>query len=118
MEKELSNFEEELRNSPGEWQWHAARVISEIPPGYLATYGKIADIVNRRYGHHINATNVAWLRRKIYELLTHDTQVPLHRVAKKGDVDSLGDSETTKSYNDRLRVQDGSLKNTLWWEPY
>ena len=117
MEKELRSIEAELRNCPDEWQWHVACVIAEIPRGYIATYGTLAEIANRRYGHRINARNVAYLRRELYKRLTHDTQIPLHRVAKIGDVESHADSDTTKSYNDKLRGLEGSLYNPMWWEP-
>ncbi len=116
MEEELIGIEEFLRYPTNEWRWHVAQAIAEVPPGYLATYGAIAEVVNRRHGLNILARNVGWLRGKLYELLTHDTQVPLHRIAKAGDVDSLYDSETTKSYNDRLRIEEGSLENPRWWQ--
>lgn len=120
MEEELCDVEKELRDSPGEWQWHAAQVIAEIPSGRLATYGCIAQIANQRLGCNLNARNIAWLRRHLYGLLVlgHDTRVPLHRVAKVGDVESLADSEETRRYNDRLRGQEGSLSDPdPWWHP-
>ena len=120
MEEELFDFEEELRDSRGEWQWHAARIITEIPPGRLATYGCIAQIANQQLGRNLTPRNIAWLRRRLYEQLPlgHDTQVPLHRVAKVGDVESLADSKITKRYNDRLRGQEGSLNDPdPWWRP-
>jgi alkylated DNA nucleotide flippase Atl1 len=116
MEEELNSIEADLRNSPGEWQWHVAQMIATIPSGQLATYGAIAAAVNHIHGHSINARNVAWLRGKLYELLTHDTAVPLHRVAKAGDIESLYDSQETKSINDELRRREGSLHNPIWWE--
>lgn len=118
MKKELQRFEKQLRNSKNEWQWHVTQIIAEIPPGHLATYGFIAKIANQRFGHAIISRNVAWLRVHLYGLLTHDTQVPLHRVAKVGDVKSLADSDETKKYNDRLRGQEGSLENPIWWHPF
>lgn len=118
MEEELNEFEGELRDSPDEWQWHTARIITEIPLGRLATYGCIAEIANQRLGHNLKARNIAWLRRHLYGLLGHGTQVPLHRVAKVGDVESLADSTKTKRYNDRLRGQEGSLNDPdPWWRP-
>jgi len=115
MEEELNGIETELRNSPAEWQWHVAQMITIIPSGQIATYGTIAEAVNRRHGHRINARNVAWLRAKLYELLSHETAVPLHRVAKAGDVESLADSAETKEINDDLCGREGSLQNTVWW---
>ena len=118
IEEELNRVEKQLRNSKNEWQWHVTQIIAEIPPGHLATYGFIAKIANQRFGHAIISRNVAWLRVHLYGLLTHDTQIPLHRVAKVGDVESLADSDETKKYNDRLRGQEGSLKNPVWLYPW
>jgi len=115
MEEELNSIETDLRDSPGEWQWHVAQMITTILSGQLATYGAIADAVNRRHGLSINARNVAWLRGKLYELLSHETAVPLHRVAKVGDIESLHDSEETKGINDERRQREGSLQNPIWW---
>lgn len=118
MKRELQRFEKQLRNSKDEWQWHVTRIITEIPSGQLATYGCITEIANQCFGHTLIPRNVAWLRKHLYGLLSHDTQVPLHRVAKDGDVESLADSDKTKVYNDRLRRQEGSLENPVWWYPY
>ena len=115
MEEELKRIEEQLREK--EWRWHVTKLIAQIPPSCLATYGCIAAIANNRHGLKIIPRNVAWLRKHLYCLLTHDTQVPLHRVAKFGDVNSFADSVKTKSYNDKLRGQEGSLKNPCWLSP-
>ena len=115
--KELQRFEKQLRNSKNEWRWHVTQIITEIPSGHLATYGCITKIANQCFGHNLIPRNVAWLRGHLYKLLKHDTQVPLHRVAKAGDVESLADSDETKEYNDRLRGQEGSLENPVWWYP-
>ena len=113
--EELLPHEQELRSSPDEWQWHVAVFIAtRIPSGYLASYGSIARAVRSEHDLAIIARNVAWMRGRLYELLSHETTVPLHRVACKGDVGSLSDSPKTKSYNDRLRGEEGSLRNPLW----
>lgn len=117
MDEDLRNIEANLRDSKNEWQWHVAKAISVVPSGYLATYGAIAGAVNRQHGLSITARNVAWLRKHFYWLLSHDTRVPLHRIAKVGDINSIYDSETTKTYNDRLRGEEGSLENPRWWQP-
>ena len=116
MQEELRSIETYLRNSKNNWRWHTAQIISEVPTGNIATYGAIAEAVNRRHNLNISSRNVAWLRGKLYELLGHDTIVPLHRIAVAGDVNSKRDSETTKSYNDRLREKEGSLENPVWWQ--
>lgn len=117
MKRELQRFEKQLRNSKNEWRWHVTQIITEIPSGHLATYGCITKIANQCFGHTLIPRNIAWLRAHLYSLLTHNTHVPLHRVAKAGDVESLEDSDETKDYNDRLRGQEGSLENPVWWYP-
>ena len=112
MDEELRNIEEQLLEKP--WRWYVTQTIAQIPCGYLATYGYIATITNKQHNLNIIPRNVAWLRKHLYSLLTHDTQVPLHRVAKFDDVNSLADSIKTKNYNDRLRGQEGSLTNPFW----
>ena len=103
MEEQLHQIEELLREK--KWRWYVAKVISEIPSDYLATYGCIAEFVNQRHGLNISPRNVAWLRKYLYQLLTHETEVPLHRVAKIGDVNSLEDSKklnvTTTDFGNR-----------------
>ncbi len=113
MEEELKRIESQLREV--EWRWQVTLIISQIPSGYLATYGCIACIANRKHGLNIIARNVAWLRGYLYALLTHDTQLPLHRIAKVNDVDSTADSKETRCYNNRLRGQEGSLRNPRWY---
>ena len=112
MEEELNRIENQLRVE--EWRWQVTQIIAQIPSGYLVTYGRVAEIANQTYGLNIGARNVAWLRKHLYGLLTHNTQVPLHRIAKIGDVHSFADSKETKSLNDKLREQEGSLTNPLW----
>ena len=112
MEEELEQIEDQLRVE--EWRWQVTQIIAKIPSGYLVTYGRVAEMANQIYDLNINARNVAWLRNHLYELLTHHTQVPLHRIAKIGDVDSSADSDETKNFNDRLRGLEGSLANPLW----
>ncbi len=117
MEEELKNIELILRDSAGEWQWNVAQIITQIPHGYLVTYKALAEYANSLFGYCLIARNIAWLRRRLYELLTHETQIPLHRIAKVRDINSLADSEITKRYNDRLRAHEGSLQNPIWWNP-
>lgn len=117
MKEDLQGIEAQLRNSKEEWRWHVALIITQIPFGHLATYGCIGNVANQLFGHNLIPRNVAWLRNRLYEELTHDTPVPLHRLAKVGDVQSRADSKETKRCNDRLRGQEGSLANPIWWDP-
>ncbi len=114
MEEELKRIESQLRVNV--WCWQVTQVIAQIPSGYLVTYGRVAEIANKTYGLNIGARNVAWLRGHLYDLLTHNTQVPLHRIAVIGDVYSIADSKETKICNDILRGQEGLLENPLWLE--
>ena len=115
MMQDLQSIQSELQNSKGQWRWHAAQTISEILSGCLATYGRVAEITNQRHGLNIVPRNVGWLRGYLYFLRGHETAVPLHRIAKVGDVKSLADSPDTKKWNDQRRGQEGSLQNPLWW---
>lgn len=113
MEEELKRFENQLREV--DWRWQVTLIITQIPSGYLATYGCIACIANQKYGLKIIARNVVWLRKYLYALLMHDTQLPLHRIAKVNDDGSTADSEKTRGYNNRLRGLEGSLENPRWY---
>ncbi len=95
------------------WRRAAFREISRIPSGCLASYGRIAEMTNER-GYSINARNVAWLRERLYWVLGHETDVPLHRVAKKYDVDSIHDSEETRGINNVKRRAEGFFANPRW----
>ena len=95
------------------WRRHALDVIRQIPSGWLATYGRIAELVRQR-GYSVNARNIAWLRERLYGILGHDTDVSLHRIARVGDINSLADSEDTKELNDRLRREEGFFENQQW----
>ena len=77
--------------------------MSKVRRGQLASYGRVADLVNADHDLNIGARNVAWLRGVLYRRLGHDTDFPLHRIACKGDVNSLRDSPETKRFNDHLR---------------
>lgn len=105
----LQNIQQHL--SPWEWQVLQHMDDATIPPGSLITYGRLSEIAT---GSPRTARAVAQLRRKLYGLLGHDTELPLHRIAKQGDVHSLADSVTTKAENDRRRAAEGSLAHPKW----
>lgn len=111
---ELTEIKTELENSLNQWRWCAAIEINAIPPGHLATYGYIAKIVEARHGVRVRPRNIAWLRKRLYKIFTHDTEVPLHRIAKAGDVDSLADSEETQACNKQKREAEGSWDTPKW----
>jgi hypothetical protein len=113
----LQPLEAKLRASPGAWQWHAATRIAEIPYGQLINYKRFADWVNATCALRINASNVAWLRRYLYAALGRNTSLPLHRLAKAGDVHSRHDSADLKAHHDTRRAAEGILTAPVWWQP-
>ena len=104
---------EEFLGSSNTWRRDALDVIRRIPAGYLATYGRVADMV-REKGHSVGPRQIAWFRRRLYELLGHESNFPLHRIAKIGYVNSLSDSEETKQCNDTMRTEEGFFENPRW----
>lgn len=115
------HLEKELKRSKGEWELKVYQLINEetIPPGHLINYGRLAELTNEKYGTIINARNVANFRRKLYGYKRSGKYVipknlPLHRIAKKGDVKSEHDSDQTRQENNLLRGQEGSLMNPIW----
>ncbi len=103
-----------------EWEWNVAQIILEIPPGRLVTYGCLAKVAAQRHG---NCSTKAYraignLRMKLYGLLTHDTKVPLHRIATQGDLYSENDSNKTRRENKKRRTEERTpYDNTAWWCP-
>ena len=114
---ELVRLEPNLRASPQGWQWHVASLIASVPAGKLVTYGRLAQLANASYGLQVGASNVAWLRTHLQNLLGNTTAVPLHRLAKTGDPYSRRETPARKQLNDRLRAAEGSLADPVWWQP-
>jgi CHAD domain-containing protein/alkylated DNA nucleotide flippase Atl1 len=117
LPEELTRLEATLRASPQAWQWHVATLITRVPAGRLITYGHLADWANASCGLHVSASNVAWLRTRLQNLLGDGTAVPLHRLAKSGDPYSRRETPARKKLNDQLRASEGSLAHPLWWQP-
>ena len=110
--RELEAISEQLT----ETQWKLVQIILEIPSSRLATYGCLALIYYRRHDHQISAQMVARTRKKLHGLLTHDTRVPLHRIASEGDLYSKKDSPETQCYNTVLRNREGTYHgHDPWW---
>lgn len=114
---ELARLEDTLRASRQAWQWHVATLITRVPAGRLITYGHLAEWANASHGLRISASNVAWLRSHLQNLLGDSTAVPLHRLAKSGDPYSRRETPARKRLNDQLRASEGSLAHPLWWQP-
>lgn len=114
---ELIRLEDTLRASQQAWQWHVATLITRVPAGRLISYGRLAEWANASHGLRISASNVAWLRSHLQNLLGDSTAVPLHRLAKSGDPYSRQETPARKRLNDQLRASEGSLAHPLWWQP-
>ena len=114
---ELIRFEYNLRASPQAWQWHVAALFTRVPAGRLVTYGRLAQWANASYGLNVGASNVAWLRTHLENLLGDSTAVPLHRLAKSDDPYSRKETPARKQLNDQLRAAEGSLADPVWWQP-
>ena len=114
---DLVRLEDALRASPQAWQWHVATLITRVPSGRLITYGRLAEWANASYGLRVGASNVAWLRTHLQNLLGDNTAVPLHRLAKAGDLYSRRETAARKRLNEQLRASEGSLARPLWWQP-
>jgi len=111
---ELTEFLDEQ-----EWRWHAYTVVCDTQSGQLISYGRISEILYGTHGLAISPRTIGWFRERLYGICDHDeevllTEVPLHRVASRGDLFSLNDSEETREQNDRLRGIEGSLTNPQW----
>ena len=110
--KELATIQDQLT----ETQWNLAQIILEIPSGRIATYGCLAEIHERRHGQALVPVMVGKTRVRLYELLTHDTHVPLHRVATQDDLYSEQDSSYTRWCNMKLRHEEGTYDgHDPWW---
>ena len=110
----MNDLDAFLDETGSPWRRRAFEVICETPSGWLISYGRIAGILFERFGINVSPRNIGWLRNRLYSILTHETDVPLHRVATQWDVDSENDSDETKELNDELRGQEGSLTNPKW----
>lgn len=99
---------ERLLNAPA-WRRVVYELILRIPSGRLVSYGRLASLAEEETGSNPGARNVAWLRRELYGILGHDTDVPLHRIATAGDVASINDSVETRNENNLRRGAEGSL---------
>ena len=117
LPEELIRLEDTLRASQQAWQWHVATLITRVPAGRLITYGRLAEWANASHGLRMSASNVAWLRSHLQNLLGDSTAVPLHRLAKSGDPYSRRETPARKKLNDQLRASEGSLAHPLWWQP-
>lgn len=94
----------------------AISVIRRIPAGSLITYGNLARWMNSEYGTSLGPRNLATFRKQMYGLLGHDTEIPIHRIVKEGDIHSKKDHEVTQEINRVKRTEEGFFKRPVWIE--
>ncbi|MDX2470837.1 MAG: hypothetical protein QNL04_09725 [SAR324 cluster bacterium] len=99
--------------SKNDWHNNALQLIRKIPSGFLVSYGVLNEALVVCYGYGPGARQVARFRKKLYGELGHETDIPLHSIAKKDD-ESLADSEETREKNTKKREAEGFFKNPKW----
>ena len=114
-DEQVALVEAKLNGSPNDWQNKVFSLILKIPPGYLISYGHLAQWANREYGLNLRPRNTAWLRGKLYGILGHDTDVPIHRIATQGDAESTKDHPHTQAVNREKRTAEGTYPVPKWW---
>jgi alkylated DNA nucleotide flippase Atl1 len=96
-----------------------AVLIARIPYGKVASYGKIAEWAQSKYGYSGgNARVVANIRMKLYGILEHYTDYPLWRLATSSDEQASNDSVLTRIFGMERRVTEGSWNNPIWFDPF
>ena len=121
---QIALVQSRLAGSPSDWQLKVFSLINDvdIPPGHLISYGNLARWANHQFGLQLRPRNTAWLRGKIYHILTsesdhvlaHATDIPIHRVANEGDLKSTKDHEYTQKVNHEKRSAEGSRYYPVW----
>ena len=114
-DEQVALVEAKLKDSPNDWQNKVFSLILKIPSGYLISYGHLAHWANREYDLNINAQNTAWLRKRLYGILGHETDIPIHRIATQGDAESTKDHSYTQTVNREKRTAEGTYPVPKWW---
>ena len=114
-EEQLALVVSKLNGSPNDWQNKVFSLIQRIPSGYLVSYGHLAQWANRQYGLTLGPRNTAWLRGKLYGILGHDTDIPIHRIATQGDPNSTKDHPYTQTINREKRTAEGTYPTPTWY---
>ena len=104
-----------IRHKLTEWEWKVALAIFKIPPGRLITYRSLSILATGTDASRAAAN----LRQKLIRLLGVRTQVPLHRIAKKGDLGAKADwPEQKRGVILKRRKREGTPQDDgAWWYP-
>lgn len=112
--EQVALVESELADSPNDWQLKVFRLILNVPSGHLISYGNLAKWANQEFGLSLRPRNTAWLRAKIYGIVGHETDIPIHRIANEGDVNSTRDHPYTQEVNAQRRSAEGFFAKPRW----
>lgn len=113
-DEQIALLEVALRGSHDEWRLKVVGLIRQVPTGCLISYGNLAKWARQEFGLDIGPRNAAWLRKKIYWTVGHDTDIPIHRVANDGDTRSTRDHPVTQHINRYKRSAEDSLDHPVW----
>jgi len=115
-EEQMALVKSKLAGSPNEWRLKVFSLINDenIPSGYLISYGELTRQANREFGLRLGPRNTAWLRGKLYGIVGHETDIPIHRIATQGDAASTKDQPETQQVNREKRTAEGSYPNPKW----
>ena len=116
-EEQIALVESKLAGSPNDWRRNVFDLILRIPAGYLISYGDLARWANREHGLHIGPRNAGWLRARIYDIVGHETDIPIHRIATQGDAESTKDQPYTQVVNRQKRTAEGTYPHPKWYRP-
>ena len=116
-DEQISLVRSTLSGSPHNWQLKVFDLIRRIPSGYLISYGELARWANREYNLQLCPQNTAWLRKALYHIIGHDTDIPLHRIATQWDAESSKDHPYTQQINRQKRMAEGTYPHPKWYRP-
>lgn len=114
-EEQIALVDAKLVGSPNDWQRKVFSLILKIPSGYMVSYGQLARCANQEYDLNLGPRNTAWLRGKLYGIVGHDTDIPIHRIATQGDAESTKDQPYTKIVNRDKRSAEGTYPTPKWF---
>jgi alkylated DNA nucleotide flippase Atl1 len=114
-DEQIALVDAKLAGSPNDWQRKVFSLILRIPSGYLISYSQLAHCANKEFGLNLGPRNTAWLRGKLYGILGHDTDIPIHRIATQGDAESTKDHPYTQSVSREKRTAEGTYPILRWF---
>jgi len=113
-EEQMAYLDSELGNALNGKGRAVLDVIYRIPSGVLISYGNLARWVNKEHGANLGPRHVASFRKRIYQTIGHDTDIPIHRIANDRDIHSTLDHPVTQEFNRIKRNDEGFFLKPVW----